>query len=184
MWNNNLLQYTSCTKKETPSFLGRSGATAVELLLYITILSLILGVFFTLMISVFSTFASVRATRAAMVGVQTGFERVVREARSSQGINDDTSVFGATIGALSLTQSNGSTIVFSVDAQEALVVEVNDTGSERLTPEGIAVTQFLLTKIETGRSTGVTIEFVLKDTRGTQATYPVRTSVIVRGSYE
>ncbi|MDP3989532.1 MAG: hypothetical protein Q8P93_04855 [bacterium] len=163
--------------------MNKKGATVVELLVYITILSLILGVFFSLMVSVFSTFASVRATRAAITATQTGFERMVREVRGASAIDTQESIFDTTIGRLALVDATGSDIVFSVQ-DGVLYLSIDDGALVRLTPEGIALEQFLLTHIDTGTSQGVSIVVTFKDTRGGDGVYEVKTSIIARGSYE
>lgn len=161
----------------------KAGATAIELLIYTLILSLILGVFFTVMTSLFSTFANIRATRAAIAAAQTGFERVVREARSAASIDDVGSVFGMATSTLALVQRGGETIVFSVQGS-TLMAKVGSGAAEPLTPQGIVVQEFRVTLIDSGRSRGVTLQLSMADERGTVGTYDVRTSVVVRGSYE
>ena len=154
----------------------KKGATAVELVIYVAVLALILGVFFALMFSLFQTFSRVRATRASITTAQTAFERMVRESRNASEVLTD----GNT---LTLLREDDSEITFELTG-DTLQVSIDGGSASPLTPDGVRADTLTSELITGERSQAVTLLLGISDARGSGLVEAFRTTVVLRGSYE
>lgn len=134
------------------------------MLFYVALLSLaLLAVIETLLIMVRS-YGSLRSAQHIERDAGIVLERMLREARDAQDIDDAGSVFGSSPGELLLTTTDASgtarTVEFYVENGQ---VKLKEDGllSGALTGTKTSVSALVFRKITTGRSKGVKIELHL-----------------------
>src|SRR6476659_1221258 len=90
---------------------ARRGITMVELLFYIGILVLLLGVTVGTLISLSSVYRNLQALEAVNESSQSSLDRIVREARSATSVDTVKSTLGSSPGDLFLNtlDQNGAT---------------------------------------------------------------------------
>lgn len=161
----------------------KRGLSAVELVIYVGVLSLVLGVFFVVMFALFQTFSSVRATRALITTAQGGFERVLREGRAASAVDEENSDLGVSTSVVVFLDEADASTTFYVDGGVLMVLEEGGSALP-LTPDGVVVDSFTAALHEGTHSDALSLSLALHDARGSGALTTFNSTIVLRGSYE
>lgn len=163
------------------------GFTLVELVVYIAILVLALVIIIEAMAGFAKVYHRVAASQSLARSGSYAMERMVREIRNAQSIDQTGSTFGAHPGRLTLvTPAAGGTTVsseFSI-ASSSLQLSRDGVVLGTLTTPGTVVDNLVFYRMATSTSEAVRIILTLSATYGTStvsATF--YDSAVLRGSY-
>lgn len=163
------------------------GFTALELLVYVFISSLVLLAVVAAALYTYRFYRELTiGPRADRVGVSI-IERVVRDIRTGSTISLAESTFGVPTGILTITAEDGSGEVEKrVALEEARITYAEDgSAAVNLTPSDITVSRFLLTHLTSAVSEAVRIELELTYVAGGMPRTSTYTGfAILRHSYE
>ncbi len=165
----------------------KRGFSLIEMLFYVVILSFsLLAVLQTLMVLTRS-YGILKSVQSIEQESAFSLERLVREVRNANAIDDAGSTFSTTPGKLLLnsTDVSGSarTVEFSV-VNGKLSLKENGVVTGVLTSSSTAVTNLVFRKITTARSKGVKIEMTLTSGSGPSSrTENFYTTAVLRDSY-
>ena len=165
----------------------RRGFSLIEMLFYVAILSLsLLAVTQTLLV-VTRSYGTLRAAERVEQEAAGGVERILREVRDANDIDDAGSVFGAHPGKLLLQSTTvlGSprTVEFSLDGGK-LSLKENGSVTGLLTSQNTTISSLVFRKISTTRSKGVKIEMTMQSGSGPSLrTENFYTTAVLRDSY-
>lgn len=167
---------------------NRRGFSLLEMLIYISILTLMLVTTVNVLFSFSDSYhyfvldRRVNSTAAAIL------ERVVREVRSSVSIDIGASTFDVHPGMLTLNalDQTGDPVVRAFSLQGGvLTLSENGIVLGPLSSESVEITRLLFTRVASGIAEGVRIELTVRASRNTtkrEATF--LTFVMSRGSLE
>ncbi|MDP3956195.1 MAG: hypothetical protein Q8Q18_03040 [bacterium] len=161
---------------------NHKGASIVELVLYIGVFSLLMGVLFSITLSLYGTFNSVRATRSSIIAANTGLERIVREVRNANSVLPS-SILAVSPSTLTVSRDDGSEISFSVIGG-VLFLSVDGAQANPLTSSDVFVQSFIAQKYETTYGEAVSIYLEFTDPRGTEGIRRFTSTIVLRGSYD
>ncbi len=165
-----------------------AGFSLVEILFYVVILSFaLLAVTQTLMV-ITRSYGILKSVQSIEQEAAFSLERLMREVRNANAIDDAGSILGTTPGKLFLNSTEMSsgaptTVEFSV-VNGNLSLKENGVVTGTLTSSATAVTALVFRKINTARSQGVKIEMTLTSGTGTAArTENFYATAVLRDSY-
>jgi type II secretory pathway pseudopilin PulG len=165
-------------------FFHNKGYSLVEMVIYVSILSIISVVGMNSVLSFATSYRDTLALRVVDNSAIDSLERITRDIRSATSINSLNSTFGTSPGVLSLTTtSNGvsTTTRFYLDSG-VLKVDVNGVYSGPLTPVGAEVTSLVFTKMDSDNSSLVKIDMNISGTVGpTIKSKTYHSSVVMKG---
>ena len=164
-----------------------SGFSLVEMLFYVVILSLSLIAVMQTLIVLTRSYGVLRGVQRIEREASTAMERMIREIRDANDIDDAGSVLGTNPGELLLrsTDSSGTarTVEFYLDAGKVSLRE-NGVASGILTSAKATVSSLVFRKITTTNSKGVKIEMTITTGTGQSAhTENFYSTVVLRDSY-
>lgn len=163
------------------------GYTLIELLAYIAVLAFFSAVLVSGTIVLIQSFARVRAVRNLSDAGGLALERMVREIRQAQSVDDAGSIFNQTPGRLKLNTTTAAgdptTVEFAVGGDD-LTLKLDDGAAVELLSGQAAVSSLIFRKLATSTALAVKIEASFTDDR-LPAMAPVSfdTTVVLRGSY-
>src|SRR3989344_621733 len=141
------------------------GFSLVEMLFYVAILSLSLIAVMQTLLGVTRSYGVLKAAVRVEQEVALSMERMVREVRDANGIDDAGSVLGAHPRTLLLNSSDISggtrTVEFSIDAGK-LSLKENGVVTGLLTSTKTNISHIVFRKISTAHSQGVKIEMTME----------------------
>lgn len=150
------------------------GFTLIEILVYIAILVLMLGIIVQVVFSVARAERVMRSTRSIENSATLALERISREVREADSINTVSSLFGAHPGRLSVTgvdeSGNPETIEFSL-SNGRIALTINGALAGYLTEENANIVDLKFYFFSTGASAGIKTELTLES--GTSTHYRV-----------
>lgn len=168
---------------------GNKGFSLIEMLIYISIMTIIITVVSALMSNTFNTYAKIRSTRNLNIVGASVVDRIVHNIRNAESINDPNSSFEINPSVLSLNMRNDAdvlnTYVYNVDqGTDILTEQINSGEIMDLHTSRYSVTNFVLNKVDSGNTVGLRITISLQD----KNIYPPKeetfqTFVLMRGSY-
>jgi type II secretory pathway component PulJ len=161
------------------------GFSLVEMLVYISVLTIIFVVIVETLLSFTSSYHRLAALRSLDHTATDSLERVTRDIRNATSIDAVNSVFGGTAGALSVvaTQNSISTTTKFYLASQALDVNVNGTLVGPLTNTNVAVTALTFTSLTSTNSTAVKVDMTLAATDGPLTVSKIyHSTIILKGS--
>ena len=163
---------------------NQRGFTLLEMIVYVTILSLITVVLVNTLLSFSGAYREVRMHRAIDNSALTAFERMTRDIRGARNVVVNQSVLGTHPGVLTLNTvgtSVSTTTRFYIE-DGVVKVDVNGVYSGPLTLARTAVTQLSFQRLVSTSSEAVkvdmTVEYVYGSTTKTKNYY---TTVILKG---
>ena len=162
----------------------RRGATLVEVLIYILILSVLSVVVINLFVVMMRSFFDFRQTRQITHSASVALERMVRETRRATAIDLAQSNLGIHPGRLILQMSDGSVLTFTL-TDGTLTIQAGTGPTISLTAPGVAVSDLVFRAFSTPVSKAVKIDLTLTATRpggGVRSANFYGTAVL-RGSY-
>lgn len=164
------------------------GFTLIEMIVYISVLSIVFIIVVKSLMVVTSSFTKGRLLIKINESGSTGTERIVREIRYSYGY-DAVSIFNSNPGRLKLNThdslGNETTVDFYLNAGKLMVSEGGGTAVE-LTSSGVQVSSliFKTANSATAKSKSIKIEMQINGTQGVhQRTEKFYDSTILRESY-
>lgn len=160
----------------------------VEMLVYIAILAALFLTVVDMMLTIGTSYSTLKATKLLNTSASSAMERISREAKNALSIDDANSIFGAALGELSLVRplSDGATTTVKLFLENE-VLELSEDGvlEGPLTGEATKVKKFWLTKMILDQSVGIKIELTLESQyKGKIASSTFYTTEILRGSYQ
>lgn len=160
------MQHEMTYKKAT----GKNrGISLLETLIYVTILASMLVMVINTLIPLSVSFVGIRLSREVNTSAIIVLERITSEVKKAKSINQAASVFNVSPGILALSTTDDighpSTILFSV-VNGALRISSGGVDIGELTASNVAVSNFIVKFIDTGRSGVVAITLGLTGTRG------------------
>lgn len=163
------------------------GFLLIELLIYIGILSLTLVVVIVSMAGFARVYARVEAQQLLARSGADVMERIIREARNAQSVDQAASVLGSHPGSIAFVMpvSPGVTTTsdFFVDAGGISLSE-NGVTTGSLTQPDVVVEGFVIDHIDTPQSEGVRIQLTLSTSVASSTmTATFYGTAVLRGSY-
>ncbi len=155
------------------------GFSLIEMVIYISILSLITFVVVEISVSFSRTYRDMRVVRAIDSSAVIAMERMVRDIRNARTVAIAQSSLGVNPGVLTL-QSSATTTRFYVD-QGLLKVDVNGVYSGPLSLVKTSVTNFVLHRLAS-TTQAIKVDLTLQSTSGSvtkSKTY--HTTVVLKG---
>ncbi|PCI29211.1 hypothetical protein COB55_02600 [Candidatus Wolfebacteria bacterium] len=166
----------------------QKGITLVEMLVYVGILVLVLGVIINSFIVLSNSYLTIRTTQKLHGAGLSAVDRINSELRGGVVLDDVNSTFGSHPGKVSITTAVGTTTL-SVDElyieNGILVLDSDSTREGPLTPSDIIVSNLVFTRIDT--SNGVAVKYdVTFEYVGVSATtsMTLHNTVVMRGAYQ
>lgn len=165
------------------------GFTLIEIVIYVAILAVLSVLVLSSILSMASAFVKAKTVRRLTLDGETALERITREVRLANAIDDAASILGSHPSRLSLdtvrssTDSTFSNKDFYV-SQGRIAFQQDGGAVDYLTSPTSSTTQFIVTKITTPHSQAVRIQLALQAASGSTTT--VRSffnTVILRGGY-
>ncbi len=151
---------------------NKRGFTLIEMLIYIFILILMLGVIMNITISVINSGKIVKALRNIENSTLTSFERISRELRQAESVNLSSSVLSVHPGHLVLvgTDDFGAprTVEFRLSGN-VLMLRENGIDVGALTEPNTRVTELIFRRFVNSNSEGIRTEITLES--GTSTSY-------------
>ncbi|CAN5190506.1 hypothetical protein BH11PAT1_BH11PAT1_3340 [soil metagenome] len=162
------------------------GFSLPEMLIYIVILTLILGVIVSILTSMIRTQRVAESSKSVENAAIFGLERIVRETRDASSVTVGSSVLDSSPGVLVLAGSDASgnpkTVEFSLQ-QGVLHIKENGTDKGALTENKVKVTSLVFSLISNINSKSVRTVMTVES--GTSTTYKQETfysTTVLRGS--
>lgn len=168
---------------------AKGGFTLLEALLYVVLLVIISVFVVGAILSMARAASEVRLSRAINNSAAVSLERMVRDIREADEIDETGSIFGTHPGRLTLRASdddgNSTTTEFELDADDILTVEVNAGGQAPLTAEELEVSNLIFRQIVSSSSRAVKIELAMRNRRGKRIIERnYYDTAVLRGTYE
>lgn len=159
----------------------------IEVVIYVTILSLLTVVAVSAILAVNTYLATIRVVRLLSDTETLAMERVIRTVRDAASVNVGASVFDSSPGTLSLTGSESPPLAHIVSLSGGtLFIQDGTAPAEALTPPGVAVTGLIFGHLTNGTlSEAVKVELTLAASSGkATTTHNVYGTAVLRNSYD
>jgi type II secretory pathway pseudopilin PulG len=169
----------------TPTHLR--GMTIIELLLYVAILVLLVGVTVGALLSLSGIYRNLRSLEAVNENAQSSLERIVREVRGATSVDTLQSTFGTNPSDLylnSLDVNGASTTVEFFATSSAVHIKEAGVDSGPLTSSNVKVTKLIFRLLTSAKSQAVKVEMTIES--GTSTNYVTKnfySTAVLRGSY-
>lgn len=161
---------------------SQNGYSLIEMLIYVSILSLFLVSVVDMTMSIARSYRSIRSLRAIESAATGSFERITRDVRAAQSVSIASSSFSVHPGVLVLIQGS-TTTEFSLQ-NKILKVRENGGTALPLTSAEVGVSRLVFYATSSAFSTIVRIEMDIES--GTSTAYRQKSffdSVVTRGSF-
>jgi len=160
------------------------GFTLVEMLVYVAILSIVLGAALTAIFSFSDHIGKSRANRLVTVAAETALERILTETRMANAVDVAGSNLGSSPGTLTLTRDDGTTMFFELSGG-TLDVSENGVNQGPLTPGGVEVENLEFRRFDNSFTELIAIDITLTAlSGGASSTRSFSAAAVLRGSYE
>lgn len=146
-------------------FSDKKGFSIVEMLVYISILVLMLGVIFNIVLSVIHSGKVIRSLKNVENSAITSLERLVRETRQAENIDIDSSTLGAHPGVLVLEgedEIGNPRVVEFYLSTSTLMFKENGVDIGALTQEDTRVTNLVFRRFSSISAEGIRVEMSLE----------------------
>jgi len=156
------------TRHHFPTRGSGAGFTIIEMIVYIVILTIVAIVVVTTMLSLSGTYVHFKVTRNISTASLTSLDRIVREIREAEQIDDASSVFDTHPGILTILSGDDGTTVVTFDLDgSTLRISEDSVEIGPLTRSEVEVTNLVFRKLEGDTAVGVRIEITLESSFGT-----------------
>ena len=167
----------------TGSRYGQHGFSLVEVLVYLAVTVLVAGALITTFLSLDTVLLRNRTERELTESSRVSLERIVRDMRLADGVNTTQSTFGATAGALALTDG-ATTTRFFVESN-VLKMSINGVTVGPITSNSVTVQSFVVRRYVGTETDLVRVALTLSATsKAASSTRTYYTSAVLRGTYE
>ncbi len=150
-----------------------AGFSLIEMLFYVAIMTIIFLAIVETVVLLASSYNSVKANNAVLSSALFSLDRMVREIRNSNGVNNTGSVFGVNPGSLLLNTTDDSgnprTVQFYIDSGK-LSDKENGVYAGPLTSSGAKVSRLVFYQINSVKSQAIKIEMTIQSGTGTAST--------------
>jgi len=134
------------------------GFSLIEMIIYILMLTMLMTTVVRSMVTITSSYGTLRGTKAITSSAEVLFNRLNYEVKNSLNLSG---TFGTSSGSLTLNQG-ATTTVFLLDSSGRVVISVNGV-SDYLTSSEVKVTKLAFYKLQaTSTSFGVTMQTTMK----------------------
>jgi type II secretory pathway pseudopilin PulG len=168
-------------------FRRNNGFSLVEMLVYIAILTLLVGVLISSLRAIVTTYRHIKVSRTIETSALTALERITREIKNGESITVGSSTFGNASGSITIvgkspTETSKTTYIYLQNG----VLRIDEDGVQKgqLTSSSTVVTNFTLRFINQTISDAVKVELTLQagqnDYQRQESFY---STAILRGSY-
>ncbi len=140
----------------------KKGSSILELLIYVTILSVFMLVMSQMVVTILRTYNSVKLAKDIESAGLSALERMTRDIHNATSINTSVSTFGTNPGILQLNQNASTTVVKFYVATSTLRLNENGLYVGPLTPSGVTVSNLVFRQITTSNTKAVKIEFQVR----------------------
>lgn len=162
----------------------KNGYSLVEMIIYVSILSIITVSITTTLLSFVASYRDIKALRIVDNSAVDSLERMTRDIRGATIVDDANSTLGSSPGVLTVvtgTGGNSTTTKFYLQSN-VIKVDVNGVYSGPITLSGATVSNLTFYKIDNGLSKAVKIDMTVTDTIGTATeTKSYHSTVILKG---
>jgi prepilin-type N-terminal cleavage/methylation domain-containing protein len=160
------------------------GFSLIEMVVYISILSIVTAGLIVAIVSILSTFAHLKGYEEMAHTGTTVLERISRESRRAHTVDTGGSTFGVHPGVLSLgttdLSNNPSTIIFSLSGGKVMVQQ--GTLNAPLSTGDVVISNLVFTPVFGTNTTGINIDLTVeKNIKGATSTKQFRTFVVLDG---
>ena len=142
------------------------GITLIETILYVFILTLLMGVIVQLFIAIGGAYKNIKAARETEIAGTIAIDRVLREIRNASSVVVAQSSLGTNPGALTISgideSLNDYTVSFAVSSG-VLTASRDGGAAEALTPAGATVNFLVFNKLTNPNSEGVRVELEISN---------------------
>jgi len=166
---------------------NNKGVTLMETILYMMILTFIMGVIVQMLVAIGGMYRGLKVTRELESSGTIVMERMLREVRNASNVVLNESTFGTSPGTLTISGTDESgnlyKITFSVSSG---IARISKDGGQpvALTSSSGAVSYLLFTRVTSPNSEGVRIELEISGTSGTiSKSERFYGFAVLRGSY-
>ncbi len=163
-----------------------TGLSAMEMLVYVAILSLCTGILVRVMAGTFAVFTKARSMQSLTSSGGTAIERIMYNVRNAKAFSVSDNSFGTNPGTLSVvvTESGVDNTYLYTVTNGRLTQQLNGGAVQYLTAPGQSVTTFTVNQITAGSYNGAQVTITLSDGRISPAqTATFTTSSLMRGLY-
>ena len=147
----------------------KRGFTVIEILIYLAMLAMLLGVLITILFGIVNTYQKIEVERDLQVNGAVVMERMLREIRGAVAVDTVNSVLDSSPGVLSLDSLDSVgdpvDIEFSI-VSGAISLSRGGVVIGDLTTDDIAIDSFIVRHIDGTNSDGVKIELTLTSSNG------------------
>ncbi len=159
----------------------KSGFSLMETLVYVAILVVILVILIASVPPMISSFARLNTALDVSNVAEISMERMIRDVRSAESINDLDSVFNTHPGRITLEKATTTeTFFFS----EGKIMAEEDGEKFPITGGGVVVDKLVFQKADTNHSEAVRIKVKLTKSKGkASSSKRFNASAVTRGSY-
>lgn len=166
----------------------KKGTTLIEAVIYSAILAIVVIAVTDSLLVMMRSYASVKISRSINMAAQVALERMAREIRNADSVDDAGSIFATSTGKIKLNTEDAdgapATVEFSVSSSTVFVKE-GASAPEPLTGSSVEIGDLIFNKISaSSTSSGVKIKMGVtakkKDIVRTENFYD---TIILRGSY-
>jgi type II secretory pathway pseudopilin PulG len=180
-----MMQITNRTTRRCPS--RNRGFTLIELLVYIAVMALTLVVVIVALSSFARVYGRTSASQSLARSGASAMERIVREARNAQSIDQTASTFGTHPGRLTVVTPVSPGVTRSSEFSVVNgAVRLSEDGSVvgTITSGDVTVESLVFYRIATSHSEAVRVLLTLSKTVGTSTiTASFYDTGVLRGSY-
>ncbi len=173
------------TKKHRKA--GASGATMIEMLVYIFILVLLVSAVIYTLLTLGNLYRSIKATAGIKAAANVALERMTREIRGATSIDTANSILNASPGKVTLNtldQDGATTTVEFLMIGNTPHIKEAGVDMGPLSGTGVRVTSLIFRSITAARSQGVKIEMHIESGSGkSYKTESFYATAVLRGSY-
>ncbi len=141
---------------------SRRGATLMEMLVYLAILTIFVLSMAEMTITISQTFRAVKVAKDVESAAVSAMERMTRDVRSATSINTASSTLSSSPGVLQLNESSAPTVVKFYTSSGSLLVDESGVYIGPLIPDDVSVTNLVFTQITTANTKAVKIELQLQ----------------------
>jgi len=162
------------------------GYTLVEMVIYLALLALFLGVIVMVLLGVGQSLTYVQTTLDIQKSAITSVDRIIREVQQATSIDSGNSVFNTSPGTLSLTtkDDSGNTVTRTIYLDDGRVhMKENGIDMGALTTSDVTVTALTFQYINVVASKAVKVEMTIQGGTGANAlSENFYTTAVVRSS--
>lgn len=143
----------------------KKGFSLIEMLIYIGLMVLLLGVIVSTMLSITKSYKQASYTRLVESTGLNVLDRLTREIKNADSINVAQSSFGSNPGRITLNGTDSLGVAYTTEFYvESNVLKIKENGvfSGQITPTSTPVSSFVLRYIDTPTNDAVKIEMTLQ----------------------